>query len=210
MNPSETDYRTGWNTEFKSGTYRGMLYGLLLRDDPKQVVSLANAKSVPVNMREFLSWAQRHYRIDVTASTVQRKTGEPTSVGPCPVGCKDFSHEGSNARFIRVTCKVCGTVRSEEQRHQPRQHPASCSPRHTDHRRSTAHTRKTYCVDCGTYIDSIPREINNVLEATRSFCSNRDEQLANRVLKDTTITKRQLDLARQGLILEQVSRLVRW
>ena len=202
---SETDYRTGWNKELKSRTYRGMLCGLVLRDYPKQVVSLAKALSVPANMREFLSWAQRHYRIDVTASTVQRKTGEPTSVGPCPVGCKDFSHKGSNARFIRMTCKFCGTVRSEE-RHQPPQDPASCSHRHTDHTGSNVLARKTYCFDCGTYIDSVPREIYDVREATRSASSNRDEELANRVLKYTTITNRQLDLATR-LMLEHVSRL---
>ena len=55
--------------------------------------------------------------------------------------------------------------------------------------------RKTYCVDCGTYIDSVPREIYGALEAARSASSNRDEEPADRVLKDTTITKRQLDLA---------------
>ena len=104
-----------------------MLYGIVLRDHPKQVISLAKAKIVPPNMREFLSWAQRHYRIDVATSTVQR-------------------------------------------------------------------------------IDSVPREIYNVLEATRSASSNRDEELANRVLKDTTITKQQLDFATR-MVLEQVSRL---
>ena len=102
-----------------------------------------------------------------------------------------------------MTCKVCGTVRNEE-RLLPRQDPASCCHRHTDHRGSDAHTRKTYCVDCGTYIDSVKREIYNVLEATRSASSNRDEELANRVLKDMTITKRQLDLATR-MMLEQVS-----
>ena len=76
---------------FQSGTYRGMLYGIVLRDYPKQVVSLAKAASVPTNMREFLSWAQRHYRIDVTASTVERKTGGLASAGACPRGCKEFS-----------------------------------------------------------------------------------------------------------------------
>ena len=70
---TEADHRTGWNKTFKSGTYRGMLYGVVLRDYPKQVVSLTKAKSVPTNMREFLSWAQRHDRIDVTASTVERR-----------------------------------------------------------------------------------------------------------------------------------------
>ena len=65
---SETDHRTGWNKEFKSGTYRGMLYEVVLRDYPEQVASLVKANSVLVNMREFLFWAQRHYCIDVTAS----------------------------------------------------------------------------------------------------------------------------------------------
>ena len=101
-----------------------------------------------------------------------------------------------------MTCKVCGS----EERHPPRQDPASCSHRHTDHMGSNAHTSKTYCVDCGTCVDSVPREIYNVLEATRSASSNRDEELANSVLKDTTITKRQLDLATR-MMLEQVSRL---
>ena len=196
---SETDHITGWNKEFKSGTYRSMLHGSALRDCQNQVVSLAKAKSVPANMRKFLSWAQRHYRIDVTAPTLQHKTGEPTSVGPSPGGCKDFTHKGSNARFIRVTCKVCRTVRSAE-RHPPWQDPASCSHRHTDHRGSNPHTRKTYFVDCETYIDSVPREICNVLEATRSASSNRDEEIANRVLKYTTITKGQLDLATRMML----------
>ena len=50
-----------------------------LRDYPKQVVSLA--KFVLANMPEFLSCAQRHYRIDVTAFTVERKTGGQASQG---------------------------------------------------------------------------------------------------------------------------------
>ena len=66
--------------------------------------------------------------------------------------------------------------------------------------------RKTFCVDCGTYIDSVPREIFNALEATRSASSNRNEELANRVSRDTTITKQQIDLATR-MVLEQVSRM---
>ena len=168
--------------------------------------SLAKAKSVPANIREFLSWAQRHYRIDVTASTVEGITGRPASAGACPGGCKEFSRKGSNAHFIRLTCKICGTVRREE-RHPLTTRPSfTCSHRHMDHRRSNAHTRKTHCVDCGTYIDSVPREIYNALEATRSASSNRNEELADRVSRDTTITKQQIDLATR-LMLEQVSRL---
>ena len=148
-------------------------------------------------MREFLSWAQRHYRIDVTASIVERKTVGLASADACPGGCKEFSRKGSNAHSIRLTCKMCGTVRKEERHH---------SHRHMDHRESNAHTRKTCCVDCGTYIHSVPRETYNALEATRSASSNRDEELADRVSRDTTITKQQIDLATR-MMLGQVSRL---
>ena len=64
---SETDHKTGWHTGFKSGTYRGMPYGIVLRDYQKPVVSLAKAKSVPANMREFLSLSLGHK--DTTALT---------------------------------------------------------------------------------------------------------------------------------------------
>ena len=103
---SETDHRTGWKKEFKSGTYRGVLYGTALRDYPKQGVSLAKAKSVPANMCEVLSWAQRHYRIDVTASTVQRKTGEPTSIGPCPGGDTRITVEAMHTRERHIALIV--------------------------------------------------------------------------------------------------------
>ena len=160
-----------------------MLYGIVLRDYPAQFVPLAKAKSVSANMREFLSLAQRHYRIDVTAPTVERKTGGSASAGTCPGGCKEFSHKGANAHFARSTCKICGTVRKED-RHPQRQDPATCSHQHTDHRESNAHTRNTYCVDCGTHIGSVPREIFNPIEATRSASSNRNEELADRVSRD--------------------------
>ena len=44
---------------------------------------------------------KRHYRIDITASTVELKTGGQASAGPCPGGCKDLSHNGSDAHLIR-------------------------------------------------------------------------------------------------------------
>ena len=89
-----------------------------------------------------------------------RKAGEPTSVGPCKVF------------FTKVRIRVSLERRAKSvvpfgESHQPRQNPASCSHRHKDHKGSNAHTRKTYCVDCGTHIDSVPREIYNALEATR-------------------------------------------
>ena len=66
--------------------------------------------------------------------------------------------------------------------------------------------RKTYRVDCGTYIDSVPREFFDALEGTRSTSSNRHDELADRVSRKTTITKQQIDLSTR-MMLEQVSRL---
>ena len=66
--------------------------------------------------------------------------------------------------------------------------------------------RERHCVDCGTYIDSAPREIYDVYMAAGSASSNRDGGLADRALKDTTITKRQLDLPAR-MMLESVSPL---
>ena len=134
--------------------------------------------------------------IDVTSSTVERKTGGLASAAACPGGCKEFSHKGSNARSVRLTCKICGTTRKEE-RHPQRQDPATCPHRDTDHRGSNAHRRMTNCLDCGTYIDTAPCEIFNALEATRSASSNRNEELADRITRNTTITKQQIDLARK-------------
>ena len=100
---------------FMSGTYRGMLHGIVLRDYPEQVLSLAKAKSVLANMRELLSWAHGQCRIDVTASTVERKIGGLAFAGSCPGGCEDFSPKGSHAHFIRLTCKIGCSVQMEEQ-----------------------------------------------------------------------------------------------
>ena len=160
-----------------------------------------------MNMREFLSWAQRHYRIDATTSTVERKSGGMASTGTCPggCGCEGFSLKGSNAHFARFTCKICGTARKEERLPQ-RQDPATYSHRHTYNRRSNAHTPKTYCVDCGTCIDSVPREIFDALKTTRSASLNCNQELADRAMKDTTIQKQQIDLASR-MMLDQISRL---
>ena len=78
------------------------------------------------------------------------------------VDAKEFSLKGSNPHFIRLTCKICGTVRKEKR------HP----------QRSSA-------------------------------SSNRNVELADRISRDTTITKQQIDLATR-MSLEQVSRLSEW
>ena len=182
---SEADHRTGWNETFKSGTYRGMRYGIVLHDYPKQVVTLAKAKSVTTNMREFLSWAQRHCRIDVAASTVRT---QDKWAGICWYVSRwvqrVFSHRFRTRIPSGLTCKICGTVRKEE-RLPPRPDPSTCPHRHTDHREEQRHFVSIVEL---TLILFRVRSFSGI-EATRSASSNRDEELADRVSRHTTITE---------------------
>ena len=80
------------------------------------------------------------------------------------------------------------------------------SSTHGPHGDQRTHAKDILCCFWKTYIDSVSREIFYALEATRSASSNRDEELADRVSRYTTITKQQIDLATR-MMLEQVSRL---
>ena len=118
------------------------------------------------------------------------------------VDAKISSHKGSNAHFIRLTCKICGTVRREERR-APRQDPASSS-----HRRGSQGTQRTHAKDIFVSIVEITLILFLVRSTTLwrqhgSAYSNRHEELADRVSRDT---KQQIDLATR-LMLEQVSPL---
>ena len=135
---TEVDHRTGWNKTFKSGTYRGML-DLFCATIRNKLYHWTKQRASPQTCVSFSPW-----HTDVIASTCP-PAGMPASAATCPGGCKEFSHKGSNAHSIRLTCKICGTVRKEE-RHPQRQDPATCSHRHTDHRgEQRTHAKDVLC-----------------------------------------------------------------
>ena len=86
-----------------------MLYGVVLREYPKQVVSLVKAGGVPANMREFLFLLNKktlpHRRHDFHF-TAQNKRAELFRV-QMDAG---LSHKGSKEHFVRSTCMILGTV----------------------------------------------------------------------------------------------------
>ena len=170
-----------------------MLYGIVLRDFPKQVVSLAKAKSVLMK--------QRKYRIDVTASTVERKTCGPASAGACPRECKDFLTKIRTRTSLGARSVVPFRGKNVIRHDKTRLHVLI----DTWTTGEATHTRARHTVSTGIYIDSVLLEIHSALETTRSASSNLNEELADRVSRDT-ITKQQIDLATR-LMLEQVSRL---
>ena len=99
----ETDRRTGWNQTFKSGTYhmvfRKELIFEIFRSTfyqwPSQRVCLLRC----VN---FSLGRKRRYRIDVVASTVERKTGVLAYSGACPDGCKGSYSQRFERAFHQV------------------------------------------------------------------------------------------------------------
>ena len=174
------------------------------RAERGQVVSRAKAKSVTTNMREFLSWAQKHYRIDATASS---RTQDGLA-GICRRGPR-WMHRVFSQRLDGAFHEV--PVQDLRYRSKGRTSSATTRPSYMFSSRhgpqgGATHTQKTYCVDWGTYIDSVPREIYNALEATHSAFSNHNEGLADRVTRDTTITKQQIDLATR-MMQDKISRL---
>ena len=100
---SEADHRRGWNKEFKNKTSRGMLYRTFLRDYPKQVKSLAKPKSVPANMREFLSLGHRDMAaLTLTASTVERTNRRAGICWSAPRSMQGFFSQWSECAFQQV------------------------------------------------------------------------------------------------------------
>ena len=67
----ETDYKSGWDTRFKSGVYRGMPYGVVLRDYPKKVEPPIEVKSASRNMR---TGAPSHRRNNFFFTAQNRRT----------------------------------------------------------------------------------------------------------------------------------------
>ena len=125
--------------------------------------------------------------MNVTVSTVESKSGEPASARPCPGGCKDFL-TGSFARFIRMTCKICGTVRID-----------------TLIKGEAMHTR-------GKHVGLIVALTLILFRVRSTMLSRQYEQNLRIVMKRLQIVysktrrSRQLDLATR-LMLEHVSRL---
>ena len=133
---TEADHRTGWNKNVQDWNVSwNAVWNCFARFSETSCIADQSKERLHNHARVSLL-AQRNYRTDVTASTVERKTGGLASAGAGPGGCKEFFHKGSNAHSIRLTC---------ERRHPQRQDPAACFHQHTDHSGSNAHMGKTLC-----------------------------------------------------------------
>ncbi|MDA8583637.1 hypothetical protein N9L68_05370 [bacterium] len=68
---------------------------------------------------------------------------------------------------------MCGQITTEE-RHPPTIGPAVCEHKHTDHRGSNKHVRRTDCNYCGEYIDVIDRDLHLQIEQMKKQFAESD------------------------------------
>ena len=78
----------------------------------------------------------------------------------------------------------------QEERNAPTQDPDSCPHRHTDHRGSNKFVRKTFCIDCGTYIDSVPRDLAKELQEENPWRSKEEQILIVSQIMSTSAENR--------------------
>ena len=99
------------------------------------------------------------------------------------VAVKSFSHKGANARFARLTCKICGTVRKEDRHPQPKDQLHV--PIDTQTTGRATHTREIRIVLIVELTLILFRARSSPLSRQlRSASSNRNEELADRVSRD--------------------------
>ena len=111
----------------------------------------------------------------------KRKTGirktppNPPLAQKCAL-CKDFTHARSTMNYIRSTCRYCGHVEQKprEVTYTYMHDPTTCRHEVVDRRGSSRSVSRTFCKQCGTFIDEVSGEFHaqrraaasKVLEAT--------------------------------------------
>ena len=102
-----------------------------------------------------------------------RKTGirktppNPPLAQKCAL-CKDFTHAGSTMNYIRGTCTDCGHVEQKPREVTFTHDPSTCRHEVVDRRGSSRSVSRTFCKQCGTFIDEVPGEFHAQRRAAAS------------------------------------------
>ena len=82
--------------------------------------------------------------------------------------CKDFTHAGSTMNYIRSTCRDCGHVEQKPREVTYTHDPSTCRHEVVDRRGSSRSISRTFCKQCGTFIDEVPGEFHAQRRAAAS------------------------------------------
>ena len=104
--------------------------------------------------------------------------------------CQHLSihNKGSSARHRRFTCTnpECKFTWNVERHESEALDPTDLKHVHRDNRGSTKDLRRTYCIDCKTYIDEVAEEIHR--SEVKVPLSTEEEEIASRVHCSSTIS----------------------
>ena len=136
--------------------------------------------------QDFLAWFNRYYTIcdgSVQARASlglpeepmyldQGKRGlgrphNPPLAQKCAL-CKDFTHAGSTMNYIRSTCRDCGHVDQKPRDVTYTHDPTTRRHEVVDRRGSSRSISRTFCKQCGTFMDEVPGEFHAQRRAAAS------------------------------------------
>ena len=143
--------------------------------------------------------------MDTESKQIRSKRILSTANATSPSSAAECRHENvhhkDSSRYLRSTCKDCGESWQEE-RNAPTQDPDSFPHRHTDHRGSNKHVRKTFCIDCGTYMDSVSRDLAKELQDENPWRSKEEQILIDSVSDHEHISREQAIWAAKMLVVD--------
>ena len=79
----------------------------------------------------------------------------------------------------------------QEERDPPTCDPEECSHRRTDHRGSTKELRRTFCLDCGTYVDEVSQEIHKGQELKKASVTQEEYETLFKMSNHSMISREQ-------------------
>ena len=168
MDEDEALKPPGSDTKMPAGSYRGKTYWTLLHrmDYYKNVHEYyhVNDQWIPIlktdmTLRDIPA---------ASSSSVARPTGEPKGAPKkppnpplpekCINGCKEFSMQGSTGYTVRKTCRVCGWHTTDRRDREFEFRYEDCPHERTNNLGSSKTLSRTYCLQCGNFINEEPQE----------------------------------------------------
>ena len=176
--PSGPMEMAGGDRKFYLGQHKGKTFEQVSHDTA--YVRWAKSQADPSNqLKDFLTWFDRYYLLTDGDSTAELRASlgippgtyepRPKKKGPAkkppnpPLeekcrNCTDFTYSGSSVHYVRMTCRDCGHM-TQKKREETRTHdPETCPHTVLDRRGSSRSISRTFCRQCGAFVDEVPAE----------------------------------------------------
>ena len=190
---------TGVDRKFYLGGHRGKTYQWVLDNRPDYIQWARQQVNPSQSLTHFVSWVEQNFIVEgdsvVLRAAVNQPPGEyqprprgraaprepphPPLPERCADGCFEYSYAGSTAYTVRMTCRACNhsTTAGPARRNENFAHtPDNCPQTMTDKRGSSKTTSRTYCRQCGSFIDETHDETTMQFHKERVAIGKRIEK----------------------------------